>query len=121
MSQERARPRLSVVAVAPSVVAGSACPAPRLVAAPAPVRPLHLARSSGAANADAPTPPRGTYLRLLTWAFTFFNSVRILAYMPTIWTLAQSGDSSQHSLWTWGTWFFANVTMGLWLIERNGS
>ena len=101
---------------------GLAFPAHGLVEAPAPVHPLRLARASAAAaNSDLPAPTRATYLRLLTWAFTFFNSVRLLAYMPTIWTLAQSGDSSQHSLWTWGTWFCANVTMSLWLMERNGS
>lgn len=66
-------------------------------------------------------PGRGIYLRLLTWAFTFFSSVRVLSYLPTLWTLVQSGDSSQYSLWTWGTWLFANLTMGLWLIETNGT
>ena len=45
----------------------------------------------------------------------------MLADLPTMWTLWQSGDSSQHSLWTWGTWLGANLTMSLWLIERNGS
>jgi hypothetical protein len=63
---------------------------------------------------------RQNYLTLLGWAFTFFNTVRAVAYLPTIWTLWHSGDSSQHSLWTWCTWFGANLTMALWLRERNG-
>ena len=61
------------------------------------------------------------YRVALTWAFTFFSSVRVLSYLPTMWTLWQSGDSSQHSLWTWCTWFCANLTMSLWLIDRNGA
>ena len=61
------------------------------------------------------------YRAALTWAFTFFSSVRVLSYLPTMWTLWQSGDSSQHSLWTWCTWFCANLTMSLWLIDRNGA
>lgn len=63
---------------------------------------------------------RVTYLRALTWAFTVFNSVRMLAYLPTIWAIVQSGDSSQHSLWTWCTWLGANATMAAWLYESNG-
>ena len=46
--------------------------------------------------------------------------MRVFAYLPTLWTLLHSGDSSQYSLWTWCTWFGANLTMGLWLRERNG-
>ena len=61
-----------------------------------------------------------TYLALLTWAFTLFNSVRMLAYLPTMWAIHTSGDASQHSLWTWCTWFGANLTMAAWLYEHNG-
>lgn len=64
--------------------------------------------------------PRRRYVTLLGWAFTLFNSVRVVAYLPTIWALWVSGDSGQHSLWTWCTWFGANLTMALWLRERNG-
>lgn len=71
------------------------------------------------ANAPA-TPSRSRYLTLLGWAFTLFNSVRVFAYLPTMWSLVQSGNSSQHSVWTWFTWFGANLTMALWLRERNG-
>jgi hypothetical protein len=60
------------------------------------------------------------YLRLLAWAFTLFNSVRVAAYLPTLWALHVSGDSSQHSLWTWATWVGANATMAAWLYEHNG-
>jgi hypothetical protein len=64
--------------------------------------------------------PRKAYLTLLTWAFTLFNSVRALSYLPTLWAIHASGDSSQHSLVTWLTWLGANVTMALWLYEHNG-
>jgi hypothetical protein len=63
---------------------------------------------------------RTRYLAALTWAFTLFNSVRVLAYLPTVWAIHASGDSSQHSLWTWLTWLGANATMAAWLYEQNG-
>ena len=49
-----------------------------------------------------------------------FNSLRILAYLPTIATIWSQADSSQHSLWTWCTWLGANATMAAWLHEHNG-
>lgn len=63
---------------------------------------------------------RDAYLRLLTWAFAMFNTLRVVAYLPTTWALYQSGDSSQHSLWTWLTWFGANLTTAAWLYEKDG-
>ncbi len=60
------------------------------------------------------------YRTVLTWAFTLFNSARLLAYLPTIWAVYWSGDSSQHSLFTWLTWLGANATMAGWLYEQNG-
>jgi hypothetical protein len=60
------------------------------------------------------------YLVVLTWAFTFFSSVRGLSYLPTMWAIWQQGDSSQHSLLTWCTWLGANLTMAGWLHEHNG-
>jgi hypothetical protein len=63
---------------------------------------------------------RPVYLAVLTWAFTVFNSIRVLAYLPTMWAIMASGDSSQHSLWTWCTWVGANATMAAWLFEQNG-
>ncbi|HWH73082.1 MAG TPA: hypothetical protein VNV16_02325 [Methylibium sp.] len=63
---------------------------------------------------------RASYLAVLTWLFALFNSVRLLSYLPTLWMIHSSGDSSQHSLWTWGTWLGANLTMAAWLYEQNG-
>ena len=47
------------------------------------------------------SPTSGTHLAVLTWLFTLFNSVRVLAYLPTLLAVFNSGDSSQHSLLTW--------------------
>ena len=69
-------------------------------------------------KAGRPAPPL-RYLTLLTWAFTLFNTARIGAYLPTMWAIYRSADSSQHSLWTWGIWLGANTTMALWLYELN--
>jgi hypothetical protein len=44
---------------------------------------------------------RAAYLKLLTFAFALFSSARVVAYLPTIWAIHQSGDASQHSVWTW--------------------
>lgn len=63
---------------------------------------------------------RRRYLEWLAWSFTLFNTARMAAYLPTIAALVRSGDSSQHSLWTWGVWLGANVTMAAWLYEHNG-
>lgn len=63
---------------------------------------------------------QSAYMALLTWLFTLFNSVRVLAYVPTLWTIHASGDSSQHSLITWAIWLGANATMAAWLYEHNG-
>ncbi|MCK6376762.1 MAG: hypothetical protein L6Q69_22060 [Zoogloea sp.] len=63
---------------------------------------------------------RGRYLATLAWLFAFFNSVRVLAYLPTLWSIHVSGDSSQHSWLTWATWAGANATMAAWLYENNG-
>jgi hypothetical protein len=74
-----------------------------------------------AAHASAPLrrATRSTYLKVLTWAFVSFNAVRVFAYLPTLWAIHLSGDSSQHSLWTWLTWVGANATMAAWLYENN--
>ena len=64
---------------------------------------------------------RARYLMVLGWAFGAFNSVRVFAYLPTLWAIYASGDSSQHSLWTWVTWTGANATMAAWLYENNGA
>ena len=71
-------------------------------------------------QAQAAASPRTIYLTVLSWAFTAFSTVRVLAYLPTLWAIHASGDSSQHSLWTWFTWLGANLTMAAWLYENNG-
>jgi hypothetical protein len=53
---------------------------------------------------------RSTDLAALTWAFTRFNSRRVVSCLPPMWAIQVSGDSSQHSLWTWGTWLGATTT-----------
>jgi hypothetical protein len=63
---------------------------------------------------------RDAYLATLGGLFALFNSARVLAYLPTIWAVAASGDSSQHSLWTWFCFLGGNATMALWLWEQNG-
>ena len=76
-----------------------------------------------AAAAPLPVPPppptaRTLYLTLLTWAFTLFSTVRVFAYLPTLWAIHDSGESTQHSLWTWLIWAGANSTMAAWLYEQ---
>lgn len=63
---------------------------------------------------------RSHYLALLTWTFTLFSSLRVLAYLPTNWAIYTSGQSDQHSLLTWLTWLGANATMAAWLYEQHG-
>lgn len=63
---------------------------------------------------------RSGYMTALVWSFTFFNSLRVLAYLPTMVSIWQTGQSDQHSLLTWLTWVGANVTMAAWLYEQNG-
>lgn len=74
-----------------------------------------------ASAASAPVSRSGSaYLTVLSWAFAVCNSTRLITYLPTMWAIHVSGDSSQHSLMTWLAWFGANVTMAAWLFERNG-
>lgn len=74
-------------------------------------RPLH---------AERPVIARSRYIKALGALFALFSSARVLAYLPTIWAVMATGDSSQHSLWTWFTFFGGNVTMAVWLWESNG-
>jgi hypothetical protein len=67
---------------------------------------------------DARPAALGWRLALLEGAFRCFNSIRVFAYLPTLWAIHASGDSSQHSLWTWCVWLGANGTMALWLALR---
>lgn len=86
--------------------------------------PTALAASPTAPDADCQRPIGGLcrqhYLTALGYLFAFFSTVRVLAYLPTLWAVVQSGDSSQHSLLTWLTWAGANVTMAAWLYEQQG-
>lgn len=63
---------------------------------------------------------RSLYLEALALGFALFNSARLVSYLPTLWAIQASGDSSQHSLWTWCCWFGANATMAAWVYENNG-
>lgn len=72
------------------------------------------------AKSMASVTKRSLYLSLLTWTFTVFNSIRMLAYLPTVFAIIASRDSSQHSKLTWITWLGANATIAAWLYEQNG-
>lgn len=89
-----------------------------------PLNPLAPGGAEMQPSFNTPQTPAGTlrecYVKALSWSFTLFNSVRALAYLPTLWVIHSSGDSSQHSLWTWVTWLGANATMAAWLFEHNG-
>jgi len=63
---------------------------------------------------------RQRYVTTLGYLFAFFSTVRVFAYLPTLWAVVYSGDSSQHSLLTWFTWAGANLTMAAWLYEQQG-
>lgn len=74
---------------------------------------------SGTRAGSRPT-VRSLYLDTLALVFALFNSARLASYLPTLWAIQSSGDSSQHSLWTWCCWFGANLTMAAWVHEQNG-
>lgn len=63
---------------------------------------------------------RPSRIGLLSAAFALFNSLRIVAYLPTLAAINASGHADQHSLFTWLTFLGANLTMALWLHEQNG-
>lgn len=67
-----------------------------------------------------PQPPGSVRLSLLSAAFALFNSLRIVAYLPTLAVIHSSGQTDQHSIFTWLTFFGAYLTMALWLHEQNG-
>jgi len=76
--------------------------------------------SISATRAASRSTPRSLYLDALALAFALFNSARLVSYLPTLWAIQSSGDSGQHSLWTWCCWFGANLTMAAWVREQNG-
>ena len=87
---------------------------------PAQSTPLSCAPGCAPGRALGLVQARGTYLRWLALAFGFFNTVRVLAYLPTVLAIVEAGESSQHSLLTWLSWLGANATMAAWLYEFNG-
>jgi hypothetical protein len=95
-------------------------PAATPAGAPSAATPAGTLSAAAPSGATAGATWRARYLSVLTWAFTLFSSARLVSYLPTLWAIAASGDSSQHSLWTWGIWFGSNVTMALWLFEQHG-
>jgi len=78
------------------------------------------ARDSSSPSADPPRPPLSVYASLLNWTFAVFSSTRLLTYLPTLWAIHASGDSTQHSLLTWLAWVGSNASMAAWLYENNG-
>lgn len=81
--------------------------------------PAASAASAAPAAASTATPP-SRYLVVLGTAFALFGSLRVVSYLPTLLAIIESGDSQQHSLWTWGLWLGSNLTMALWLREQHG-
>ncbi|HMW76259.1 MAG TPA: hypothetical protein PKL28_04900 [Rhodocyclaceae bacterium] len=75
-------------------------------------------------TADAPrAAAASTAPRSLSWlsgAFALFNSLRIVAYLPTLLAIHAEGQTNQHSLLTWLCFLGANATMAQWLYEQNG-
>jgi hypothetical protein len=63
---------------------------------------------------------RSAYGQCLLGAFALLNALRIVSYLPTFWAIQASGDSSQHSLWTWSVWAASNLVTGLWHLECRG-
>lgn len=54
------------------------------------------------------------------WSFALFSATRLLTYLPMLWAIHCSADSSQHSLLTWLAWVGSNLSMPAWLHENNG-
>jgi hypothetical protein len=63
---------------------------------------------------------RASYGLLLSWAFTLSNTLRVAAYVPTLWAIYLAGDSSQCSVWTWIALAGSNLAMAAWCFEGNG-
>lgn len=60
------------------------------------------------------------YLHFLSAMFVFWNSVRILTYVPTILKLKRPGASANdYSLATWASWVFSNGFFALYLWEQS--
>lgn len=84
--------------------------------------PLHDTLDAQGRPSEPPRPrliSRERYLQLLGWCFALFSSLRVVSYLPTLWAIQHSADSSQRSVLTWATWLGANLTMAAWLCEHN--
>lgn len=84
-----------------------------------PAAPAFTAATAATAAPATPAPP-SRYLVVLGTAFALFGTLRLVSYLPTLLAIVASGDSQQHSLWTWGIWLGSNLTMALWLREQHG-
>lgn len=61
------------------------------------------------------------YLGFLSTMFLFWNSVRILTYVPTILKLMRPTASARdYSVATWGSWVLSNGFFALYLWEHDG-
>jgi hypothetical protein len=68
----------------------------------------------------APAPRPSLFTRVVHWTFSLFSSLRAISYVPTLWAIYDSANSSQYSLLTWFTFVGANASMAAWLFEKNG-
>jgi hypothetical protein len=83
---------------------------------PASVRRACAFARRTSASANRPS----NYLRLVNACFVLFSSTRLLTYLPTLWAIHSSANSSQHSLLTWCVWVGSNLSMAAWVYEHNG-
>ncbi len=74
-----------------------------------------------APRAHVASAPRPSLVPMMVqWTFSLFSSLRAVSYVPTLWAIYDSANSSQYSLLTWLTFVGANASMAAWLFEKNG-
>lgn len=57
----------------------------------------------------------------LDLAFTVFNSLRVLFYVPQFKKLVkQKHNLDSHSLFMWFSWIFANATVAIYFVQLSG-
>lgn len=57
---------------------------------------------------------------LLAGSFILFNTLRVLFYLPQIGKLVKARNNlATHSLFTWFSWVFANLTTGLLFYQQS--
>lgn len=81
---------------------------------------MNTATTAPSSPAPAPQRTHGTYLRALTWLFTVFNSVRVLAYLPTLVGHLRQRRQQPAFPVDLADLGGANATMAAWLYEQNG-